>query len=85
MTALLQLKSAELVFLHRCAYGAPSQKTICILAIAPWMKMVREVTDHIHVPRAGRAWDYLEETWVWKTSLAGVCLWALFGMGVGSS
>lgn len=85
---LMSLKGVELVLLHQCAYGAISQKATGILTTAQWMKLVRslchEVRDHFHVPGglAGFAWSYLEDRWVWRTSLAaeypcGLCMaWA---------
>ena len=63
------------------------QKATRIWTTAPWMKLVRalcdEVGPRIHVPSIRQAWRYLEEAWVWCTSLAaecpcGLCLaWAL--------
>ena len=87
MQRLMRAKGAELLCLHQCAYGASSRKETGILTTAPWMKLVRrlchETRPHLHATTlAGKAWDYVEDRWVWRTSLAaeypcGLCLaWA---------
>ena len=87
MQRLVKLKESELVCLHQCAYGASSRKPTGILATSCWMKLVRrlchEVRPHLHASvLSGKAWDYVEEKWVWRTSLAaeypcGLCVsWA---------
>ena len=81
---LLRLTGAELILLHQCTYGASSMKPTGILTTAPWMKLVRrlcgEVRDHVHTTVfVGKAWGYVTNAWVWRTSLAaeypcGLCL-----------
>ena len=84
MTKLMKIPKAELVCLHQCAYGASSRKETGILTTSPWMRLVRrlchETRPHLHATTlSGRAWDYVEDRWVWRTSLAaeypcGLCL-----------
>lgn len=84
MQKLMKIKGTELLCLHQCAYGASSVKPTGILTDATWMKLVRrlchEVRDHLHATTlAGKAWDYVAERWIWRTSLAaeypcGLCV-----------
>ena len=84
MQKVMRMKNAELLCLHQCAYGASSVKPTGILTTAVWMKLVRslchEVREHLHATTlCGKAWDYVTEKWIWRTSLAaeypcGLCL-----------
>ena len=83
---VFRLSNVELVLLHQCCYGAASLKPTGILTSAQWMKMVRslchEVRPHLHMSLVGKAWSYVDQDWVWRTSLAaeypcGLCMaWA---------
>ena len=83
MVKVMQIKSCELILLHQCAYGAASQKATGILTTAAWVKAVCslcfEVRFHRHVPLVGKAWSFLDNCEVWRTSLAaeypcGLCV-----------
>lgn len=88
MQKLMKLRTAELVLLHQCCYGAQTMKPTGLLTTAPWMKMVRslchEVRAHRHLTEGlvGKVWSYLDERVVWRSSLAaeypcGLCMaWA---------
>ena len=74
MLKVFRLSNVELVLLHQCCYGAP------------WVKLVRslchEVRPHLHTSLVGKTWSYIDEGWVWRTSLGaeypcGLCMaWA---------
>ena len=86
MLKVFRLSNVELVLLHQCCYGAPSLKPTGVLTSAPWVKLVRslchEVRPHLHTSLVGKTWSYIDEGWVWRTSLAaeypcGLCMaWA---------
>ena len=85
LAKIMKKPGVELVHLHQCAYGAISPKDTGVLTNAEWMKAVclkcHQVPWHYHL-RGGlvcKAWSYLEEKWVWRTSLAaeypcGLCV-----------
>ena len=76
MARLFRIPGAELVLLHQCPYGAVTQKATGILTTSSWMKKVcalcHEVGAHYHLKGGlvGMTWSYLEDKFVWRTSLA---------------
>ena len=87
MLKVFRLSNVELVLLHQCCYEAPSLKPTGVLTSGQWVKMVRslchEVRPHLHTSLVGgKTWNYIDEGWVWRTSLAaeypcGLCMaWA---------
>ncbi|CAE7281168.1 Kcnh1, partial [Symbiodinium necroappetens] len=85
MQKLFKLEGSDVVLLHQCAYGAASRKPTCLVTTSEWMKSVCSLCDdvrhHLHARGGlvGKAWDYVAEEWVWRTSLAaeypcGLCV-----------
>ena len=76
MQRIMKRKDVELVLLNQCAYGAPTPKATGLLTNSEWMKMVNlqchQVAWHHHLKGGlvGKAWSYLEDKLVWRTSLA---------------
>lgn len=76
MAKVMRLPGVELILLHQCAYGSVTPKPTGILTNAEWMKVVcnqcRSVRDHYHLKGGlvGKAWSYLSDCLVWRTSLA---------------
>ena len=76
MQKIIRKTDVSLVQLHQCCYGAVTPKPTGILTNASWMKTVNglcwEQRRHYHLKGGlvGKAWDYVTDQWVWRTSLA---------------
>ena len=76
MQKVIKKTDVSLVLLHQCCYGAVTPKPTGILTNASWMKTVNglcwEQRKHYHLKGGlvGKAWDYVTDQWVWRTSLA---------------
>ena len=76
MVCIFKLRDVDLICLHQCPYGAVTRKCTGILTNSSWMKAVSakcwEVRRHYHLKAGlvGRAWSFVDEQLVWRTSLA---------------
>ena len=76
MQKIIRKTDVSLIQLHQCCYGAVTPKPTGILTNASWMKTVNglcwEQRKHYHLKGGlvGKAWDYVTNQWVWRTSLA---------------